>query len=374
VCRERPSSLATRRSEESEDNDKQDGRQAEQPGTTQDSANGEYGIEQSRISNQGKMASTTAELAGDSSSPDRSSRRRPPERRSTDHDIADADTPQSGHTVSPTTTPPASNAGPTARPAASAPPVGVDLEGDALLSEEGLLLAQTHHLVGALAYNLALDAEEIHQWASGRTSKEMHTSAKNFASHVVALLARSSAPSAAMTDFVYWVKGRGTRSVKRDKKTGERVPLKKPGAYWTSVATNLIGEAERAQWACAVKNAEEELVNRLNAEAAAWERRAQEEQRRQAEHEEERARWSRRAEQYEAWKREDEQDEWESGSSSPSSVTSSFVSWQEEQERLERHTSSPSSVADWVGRLSEEEALEWLQSARRADETPPSDV
>src|SRR5262245_41412737 len=110
---------------------------------------------------------------------------------------------------------------PAAAPAApGAPPVGVDLAGEALLSEEGLRLAQTRHLVWMLACNLALEAEEHDQQASGRSPEEMCASAKCFASHVAGLLAASSAPYAAMTDFVYWIRRRAYRSARRAKKTG----------------------------------------------------------------------------------------------------------------------------------------------------------
>jgi hypothetical protein len=240
----------------------------------------------------------------------------------------------------------------------------VDLAGKALLSEAGLRIAQTSHAVWTLACNLALDAEEQDQEASGRTPEEMRASAKCFASHVVGLLAASSAPYAAMTDFVYWIRRRAYRSARRDTQTGARVPWRNPGAYWTSVATGLACEAERSQWACATRDAEEELVSRLNAEAAAWERRTQEERQCQAEHEAERARWAQRATDYLAAEEHREEDRLTGDGNPDQDPDDGFGGWQRRQERRERRSQSAApTTAELVEQLSEAEALAFLHRA-----------
>ena len=226
-------------------------------------------------------------------------------------------------------------------------------------------MAQTSHAVWNLACNLALDAEELDQRASGRTPEEMRASAKSFASHVVGLLATSSAPYTAMTDFVYWIRRRAYRSARRDTQTGARVPWRNPGAYWTSVATGLACEAERSQWACATKDAEEELISRLNAEAAAWERRTQEERQRQAEHEAERARWAQRATDYLAAEEYREEARLTGDGNPDQDPDDGFGGWQRRRERSEQECrlSDAPNIAHWAEQLSEDEALGFLHRA-----------
>jgi hypothetical protein len=241
-------------------------------------------------------------------------------------------------------------------------PACVELGEDAFRSEFGLRLALTNDRVGKLAYHLALDAEERDLATSGRTASERESSAKAYATEIVSLLAKSTCPYDAMADFAYLVKGRAYRSARREKSTGVRVPWTKPSGYFTSLAHKLVAEMERASWACAEKNAEEQLAAQVAAEAERWERE------RQAIHEEERTRRVRRAAGYVATQEAEltgnGEIKGEIKGERDGQHPTTFAGWQRQHEQRqhqrERQQSSHSTVTGWAEGLSEEEALKWL--------------